>query len=769
MYYILFDKKTKEIRYFEEKDVYDSLYYLNASVPTIDQIKKYSKYGNDKRILDLFSLDIPTNEIILKIKKSISKIELKLPLYDEYSNNLHIIDNINVYKRVVYNNYRFPDAELLEVLNKRKNRYEEKGFSYDYRQDIVNVTNNDLPRIDIEKKRYKKLVLMLDFIDSFDIETLTNTYVHVFYYYANEVGKNLTICLRPSFLPRFTHIKPYYTRSELINLALNMELIEESTKYYDSKEVMKLCSLVKKNDIDAQTILSHQVHIANNNCIGLIQYYTITGASYINYYLRNKDAYENKLLETNIKELWNLVNTAPAFDKQYTLYRFVSDDNYLKHLNIGDKFSDDGFTSTTRNPFFYEDIDKYRFGFVLIKINLPENIKGVALCVETYSHYPQEQEILLSPLSILRLDNKNENTLYYSTNNNIQLRVKTKYEFTYIGKKDIMMPKHVAITSEHHIIDFLTIQKADIYDKIRYFIKNYVDLNGTFRTLIGNHTYEIFYEWYNSTKVYKKYYAIHTDKGFAFYTIENKYISFVIELGEIDEEPYMYVNYYFRHSSIGKRRYNDVEFIDFISKIAFYFDIVKIVLYCDYISCDTNTTKDANPEDTYLGGNYNIEFYEYLKHGIRKYKNKIDPTELLPIFSYYELDRLKKTSPSQILNRLDQDEIYQIYSSSYNKQDTLADFYIWLIENYCVHVNTFINKMYRFYNSNNPFEKDYYILDSGAYLYNKGLIPSIPEKINNPYGKVDDKMKIRNRYRVDDEINQRVPNLSDIKKLFTNV
>jgi hypothetical protein len=37
-----------------------------------------------------------------------------------------------------------------------------------------------------------------------------------------------------------------------------------------------------------------------------------------------------------------------------------------------------------------------------VRIKIPKNIKGVGLCIESYSNFPDEQEIILNPLTKLK-------------------------------------------------------------------------------------------------------------------------------------------------------------------------------------------------------------------------------------------------------------------------------------------------------------------------------------------------------------------------------
>src|SRR3972149_9989465 len=98
MSYSLYYKKDKIIKHTKSEEVMDKLYYLEATIPTIEEIKTYKKDEDPK-------------ELINDIKKSISQIDQKIPLYDEYTKNLYLIPKENVYNRVVYQSYRFPNKE----------------------------------------------------------------------------------------------------------------------------------------------------------------------------------------------------------------------------------------------------------------------------------------------------------------------------------------------------------------------------------------------------------------------------------------------------------------------------------------------------------------------------------------------------------------------------------------------------------------------------------------------------------------------------------
>ncbi len=694
MVIVLYYYKDDKLKITDKNEALDKIYYQLAHIPTKNQLSK------DDKIKKMFP-NKSEEDIINDMKTTISKVETKIPLYDEVTRNIYLINKENVYHRVVYEYYRFPDEQLVKIFKTRL------------------LELSDLKLNPLQEREHKKLQLMIDFINQLNPEILKTTYIKVFYYYANEVGKNITVCLRPSFLPHLSHIKPYYSRSELINMALNLEIIKPSTVYYDEDKLMKLCDVVKKNDITADTIVEHQNFIIDNEKVGVVQYYSLQGSYFMNQYLRNVTSYKykNDLLEKAILSMWHLINNAPQFDKSYIVYRFIKDDSYLKTVSVGEEYTESSFISTTRDPFYQSET--YKFGFILIKIKIPANMVGVALCIESVSHFPEEQEILFAPLSVLRLEKKDEQVPYYHTDDMYETKIRTRYEFTYVGKKAITLPMRPALEKANSGVDFLSIKKIDaitVNERIRSFIKEHVNELFQFETLIGDEVFTIIVEWYDSTDVYKKFFAAKTDNGFIMYTIINNYLGFTVELGEDVDGSYMYVNYYFRYSSVPKtgnisRKY----FIEFLSKIAYFFNIKNVVLYCEYNSC--------------YGGNYCTDFYDYLKHNTKRYN--IDSTELKSAFSYYELDRLKLTDPKQVLMKEDRDELYQIYKKTYSSADSkaninLANFYVWIVENYCLFTNKLVEKIARFYNKDNPFLLDYYILDSTAYLYNRNYIDDFP-------------------------------------------
>lgn len=569
----LWNKKDNIIKSIPLDTAVFEIYFLRYRVPTENELFQSGK-----------------NELTIdNIRSLISTSDSYIPLFDAFTTNIYIVQRRNVYTRVINHDYRFPDSLIIEsVKETRKKKLEKLKKRPDLKNDKVFI------------RSIRKADLMIEFMDQFDKDVLYNTYLNIFYRYAPEIGNATYTCIRKSFMPHKSHLKPYYTRDEVIKLGMNMDMVHIPDKitYADFKDAlskqdyMDMCSNIQTNDVSAEILTDHQNYIVEQDMVGLIQYYTIQGSYFMNQYMRGmtKYEYQNEYLENNIKKMWYLVLNAPKFDNDYILYRFVSTDEYLRHLRIGDIYTDKGFTSTTRDPFYRNDL--YKFGFILIKIKIPKGVKGVGLCLETLSHFPFEEEIILPPLTDLKLISKDDDCEYHHPDEDFVSKIKTRYEFEWISNNKISfshrsnLPKEL----ETKIIDFLTIDKIKtitIREKIDFLIKKYFDPMNRIKCTIGSETFYVVGEWYDSTGPYEEMYSIKTSEGFSMYSIYEGYILFMIEIGEIDSRSLIKVNYYTKYSRLNRQEImGDDNFIKFISSIAHYFDIPNVIIYADFMSCD---------------------------------------------------------------------------------------------------------------------------------------------------------------------------------------
>jgi hypothetical protein len=735
---LFYDINKKIIINYDKEDIIDKIYFLEYKIPTKEHINTYINEKKDiddtiNAIINKFFIK-NVNNGIMKIKKYVSKIKYKMPMYDPYSENIYLINKNNVFKKLHYDHYRFPDKHLINDIKK----------IYELKKKNVNIETADVLLL----KKIYKFELMIDFMNNFNIKTLYKTYLYILYNDTLEIGGNLTICKKPSFMRYFSHMNPYYSKKELINLSLNMGI--KKNKILLSNDINTLCKNVIKNDISSDILKCHYEHIDLNDMISLMQYYTLQGSYFLNTYLR-ENKYDNELYNNIILTLQKLIKTSPQFDNSYTLYRFITSDDHLIKLKEGDIYTELGFTSTTRDPFYKPD---YQFGTILLKIKIPKNIQGVALCIETISNFPSEQEIILPPFTSYKLKKINEKVKYYHINENMANVIKSKYEFEYIGNLSTFDVKisNDNLLLNNNDIDFLKLEQQTLYtlkDKLNVFINNYTNSINQFNVNIGNVSYPIIVEKYNSTNVYKKFFAINVNDGCFFYTIINNKIIFTIEFFEDMEIGLsMHVNYLGRYNVINDLQIKEYDFILFLSSIGYYFNISEIYIYASY----RDSNKTIKPHDKYklFKHNYCEDFYNYIKYKKKRFDKFT--SEISPIFSYYQLDKLCNTSVMNIIKKKDNDEIYQIYDKIFKIEfdDNIADFYLYIINNYPILSNILVNKFNRIYSDNhNPFLHDKYLLNAYNFLYNNNNISYIPEKTINFININNNKNKfIKNTYRL---------------------
>jgi len=814
MVLLLFDILKKKINYVKQSKVISDIYYLKARLPTVKELKNFNDFDKNSLEYQKYIANGNYEKFIRYLKKEISRIDDKIPLYDLVTKNMYIVDRENIYNRVIYQYYRFPDENLLKQLEKKKNIMSTLVENLvENNNDVAsrdpsgistlvpkkNMEYDKLQKCILTKRELRKLNLMLQFMDNYNLDVLEKTYVTTFYYYSNEVGKNISICEKPSFDPEYKHTKPYYTRSELVNLALNMKImtienndelnksVDDNDKNTETKILKSICKKVKENDISSDVIKKHEIHIIDNKMIGLIQYYSLQGSFFINSYMRflmpGLELYKDIDNEKNIQKVWELIRTSPKFDKNYTVYRFISEDKHLINLNVGDIYEDFGFMSTTRDPFYRSDT--YEFGFILMKINLPKDATGSGLCVESMSMFPEEQEIILPPFCKLKLINKDENTLYYHTDKGFTSLLKRKYEFVML--ENLNYDHHTLINEVKQIkkrkvvnlekVEFSKLKSHEsltISEKIQYFVLEFTLPLNKCKANIGDKEYIIKCEWYDSTSAYQKYYSMVTDDGFSLYSIEDGHMMFFMEIGKkINDESYIDVNYYMKYSTFGDNIHiPDDDLLQFVSDVANYFGIKNAIIYSNYKSYTSELTeltnkigrkkikkdKDGNElnepnekmkksEGNKSSQNYCVDIYEYLKNGKIRFGNH---KSISPFFRYRDLDKLKSMDPTTILSEDDSDEIYQIYNKIYIENfglsnQNVSDFYIFLVSLNCHYASLLSMKLTKVLKKRNPFLVDYYFFDIGSFKNKK-----INGKIK--VAKTNEVFSQKNMYRNDQKV-----------------
>mgnify|MGYP003398068167 FL=1 len=706
VYYYIDTKNDHQIKQTESMEELVELLFEGLAETISDAQRKDLKLG-------------PT--YLLDLRKLISKYELRVPLYDITSNHLFLINHDKVYPNIFGRNYRFADQDFLDKISKLKN-----------------PTSDD-----------KEIMRILS---NYDIKQLQKTYIKIFY--KSFVQSHcITNCRRPSFHSGMDHIMPYYTREELYYLAYDWEHIDKVD--LTETELEMLCKKISKFDIPSKILLDHQMYIYASRSIGLGKHYSLYGSYYMNRYLRlyrcfdgtiidrSKDI-RNVNLENQIGLMINLITKAPAFTKSHTVYRFVETDEYLSHLKIGDIYTDPSFMSTTRNPFYYQE--NYAFGYILIKINLPEKIPGIGLCIESYSNFPTEEEIILLPTSRYKLIKVTDGALD-KFHHILNKKVNRKYEFTWVGNDHIDgVPLQIRMNGGFEptlkIVDMKEIfrelmsdssyQYLSVAEKIRRFGDQYVNnFNNQFESKIGDVMYTFNIESYNSTNVYKQFFWYEVPDGIMLTSSNKKFgnINIMLELG-----PEIHVNYYFKYSvtDSGKTLNLSLDtWIEWLSLVAHIMGSRYVIIHSNYFIHYSNTDSVEQKQNK-TRYTYSDDIYQYFKNQKKRFG---DSLYISPNFDYAQLNYLSKNTTDDILDVHDKDEVYRVAKLS--GITNLMEFYIHIAENNPKLLNTLIDKFSKIYSSEvNPFENISYKFDTFSYLYDKKYINHVPTEteFNNKKG-----------------------------------
>jgi len=626
-------------------------------------------------------------------KIKLSKYSEQIPMYDIYSQMIYPITSDNLHYRLIESHYRFISSE------------------------VIQWWKNQLKDLDKDDVIYKKLKTNLEIMENYDIETLLETSYKTLYKFSPKLGMSVSICKRNSFHPYAKHLRPYYTKNELIKLGQNNGLVKklETRQLIDEKLHYEICKVVSKNDISYDNLEEHTKLIIENNAIDWICYYSFTGSYLFNNFLRNQN--DETIDDESLKGLLKISETiskAPAFKKDYYFYRFIEDDSFLKNIKIGGYFIDEGFVSTTRDPFYSPGI-KQDFGMILLKITIPKNMKGSGLFIENFSLFPNEQEFLLHPYSKLKLISKDDNFKYYHTNKNFEINIGTKYEFVLdsINYNKIKNIKTKNINIPTIYLEDLSYNSDDRISMIENFINQTNSLK-QFKLIIDNLEYIFTYQWFDSSDTYSKLFYNKNKDGMLFTCFEDGYPLISIEC--TDELVVNYLKKIYYHNKFIEMDKNTSYIASLFAKV-FKYPEIKLILDYSY----NNITSD----DTIFKYNnlYCKTLYDYIKNN-KKFTSK--GTEYK--YGFWKLDKiLKKKIPSELNNRLP--EIL--------KGMTWKKLIIEIIENNFYlypRLEQWLDKY-----EDNLIKESYIIINPQRLLGNKGIKYSIPLEIEYSKDKITSK------------------------------
>lgn len=738
---ILYYKNIDKILEISDDKVLDELYYNLAMIPTIKQIKEYNNGIIDKK------------KFIKEEREIISKLSYKVPLFDYITKNIYLVEKNEVYNKVTGDNYRFLDEKIIKLL-----------------KETINKIKTIKTKTEWINKYIEKLNKNINFINNFNIKVLKKTFLAIFFE-TNPTSKEITECIKPTFLPYQYYQSPYYNKSELISLALNLNIIKNTNilpSSYSESEINNIYNKIKKYEIDTQILIYNQLYILYNNAKSYVQYYTLFGSYYFNNYMRNISTKDEEL-ELHINNFLELIKKAPAFKNDYIVYRFIENDEYLTQIKIGDIYNENSFISTTRNPFY--SAKNNMFGFILIKIKIPANKEGIALLLESYSNYPHEQEIILPP-STLKLTNIDTNYNYYHWDKLAESKITKVYNFEYINP----LFYNISHITSKYLINSIQIPILDFYnieftgkspnDKIYNFFNSLpkINLRRTFYTNIGNNKYTFYVYFLTKNKVYNKFFFLQKNQennpaDEIYMTIQNT-INGKIELF-IEIKTIISVNYYFRFSG-HKNNIPDSDLIHWLAGLAKSLNIFTIIIhgnYNSYIHIAENILKfnnllddfktiqeidnpDSNIINIYTAdiNTYCTDIIDYIYNHDQRYNNITYIQRKIPLHMINKLKNIKfKNLYEKYSNKYERiEELNYIY----NKGDldiSIMEFYKIIHSKYPYLINKLQNIILNLYPK--EFELPwhfYYIFKPFEYLYQKKIIPYITSQYTDP---IDDLIK----------------------------
>jgi hypothetical protein len=578
----------------------------------------------------IFKLEIKLKHKEDKIK--LSKYEDLIPMYDIYSQKIYPINKQNVHYRLIESHYRFINNEIYQWL---QNLYEK------YCKDSTVGP---------------KFKYSIDLMNNYDIPTLIETSYKTLYKYSPMLGLLVSICKRNSFHPYIYHLKPYYTKLELIKLGENMNIIDtkiDPEYLIDQPIHYKICKMVSNNDVSFNEIKRHHQYILDSNLICWICFYSFTGSFIFNKFLRNLNVSAirgtpnnnsitsspkfNPIFYQGLQKIVSYMKNSPPLDNDYDIYRFIWDDSFIMGLKKGDIFIDNGFISTTRDPFYSPGLNG-NFGLILLKIKIPKNKKGMGLFIENFSLFPREEEFLLAPYSKLKLISKNENFKYYHTNPEFEKIINRKYEFELVeidySNFHLEYPPKLIKEAYHHYYDIesIVLNGIDRIELIRKFIIAYSD-NNQINLKLGSDKYSFTYQWFDSTDSvgYNKFYYNKIKDGILFSLFDsNGYPYLNIELGQ--EFVINWLNkLYFKNNNVEYSLLDNKQ-MNIIYQFGRIFNYKSAMIFHNYKSFDKFKNSYDNSLQIFLNMNlFNDTIYSYLTTGT-KYLNNL--TNFNPFINY---------------------------------------------------------------------------------------------------------------------------------------
>lgn len=422
-----------------------------------------------------------------------------------------------------------------------------------------------------------------------------NDEMEMAYHVWRYLSRDMTSCIRPSFVSWMRHLLPYYTRSELRNLAKNYKLSELR------------CEDTDKYEFSLKDLCEHFQYIVNNHCESFIRTYSLLDAVYVNKVLRGVRP-GGWMISQKILRLYDLIKNSPSLKDTRTVFRFVDDDSY-----IHEGYVIDSFWSCTRNPFY--NPKKHPFGYIVFAIEVPSDVRGVALCIEGFSLFPEEQEVILPPgLKLSIVDIQESSSGYWHYDKHAERRIVRLVRLKIISSEEMNFENTYKPATSIGLNDCWAGKtsntlnsQSDIYWGIcRTFETLGAKCDSGFPTIkVEGLTGLIFPLRYDSTnKYYERFFKNKTNEGVAIVQWEphsGEILSFIeISLNEF------HVDYIRRFLPIQRR--NDEQLVKLLSLTSYWLGSTSAVIYAHYIPCGVAGTQAMNTDIVSFTKNRHLRF-----------------------------------------------------------------------------------------------------------------------------------------------------------------
>ena len=550
---------------------------------------------------------------------------------------------------------------MYDIINNTVIMIPNSKIYYNFTKNYLRLLDND-----IMKK------LKLDF--SINETEMSSRFYKTIYENHPSLGKEITFCEKPYFVYFINYNNnPYYTNSEL-----NAKNLFFGLNIKDNKSI---CKKISKIELNKNDIIDSFKYITSNNYDKIIKYYSFVGAEKINNYLRGNTTTIDKTHKDIILKLDTIISNSPKLKTDQIVFRFLSDDTFLKTKIEKKIFIEEAFMSTTRNPIMKSAEDN--FGKFIMKIYIPKKYNDKYISIESISLFPQEQEILLARGSKLKLIKE------------YKINQFTVYDFEFIG---VASKTNIETQSDIKEIDILYHRFDDSLENISNDLSYYSQIN-----FKGNND-NIFYSGYNKQpKALKKFFFFKKNVLYLYQLDKDGNIDIFIEITDNQ----IFINYFMKFfgHSIKENIDEYIKKYKIITSIAVIFNVNNVKINTIQIPGYLLDKKNLSNNQICL------DYYTMLK------KNDYTISKFLKLdFSVYYIKHLKQSKIND--EYISEFPSLKIFSMN-NNITNLDKLFMLIVEKQPSLMIEFYNLCSFYFDSyNNPFNKDYYNLDFKNMFFN---------------------------------------------------